>query len=46
VARRLGFDEPSGTTAAPRLLHSFRRHANNVLQAAALATSSVPAQPR
>jgi [protein-PII] uridylyltransferase len=46
VARRLGFDEPRGTTAAPRLLHIFRRHADNVLQAAALATGSVPAQPR
>ncbi len=41
VARRLGF----GTTAAPRLLHLFRRHAHNVLHAAALAPS-VPAQPR
>ncbi|WP_172841977.1 DUF294 nucleotidyltransferase-like domain-containing protein [Bradyrhizobium lablabi] len=46
VARRLGFDEPRGTTAAPSLLHIFRRHAHNVLQAAALATRSVPAQPR
>jgi [protein-PII] uridylyltransferase len=46
VARRLGFDKPRGTTAAPRLLHIFRRHAHNVLQAAALATGSVPAQPR
>jgi [protein-PII] uridylyltransferase len=46
VARRLGFDEPSGTTAAPRPLHIFRRHAHNVLRAAALATGSVPAQPR
>jgi [protein-PII] uridylyltransferase len=46
VARRLGFDEPRGTAAAPRLLHNFRRHAHNVLQAAALATGSVPAQPR
>jgi [protein-PII] uridylyltransferase len=45
VARRLGIDEPRGTTA-PRLLHIFRRHADNVLQAAALATGSVPAQPR
>ena len=42
VARRLGFDEARGTTAAPRLLHLFRRHAHNVLQAAA----SVPAQPQ
>jgi [protein-PII] uridylyltransferase len=42
LARRLGFDEPRGTTAAPRLLHLFRRHAHNVLKAAA----SVPAQPR
>jgi [protein-PII] uridylyltransferase len=46
VARRLGFVEPRGTTAAPRLLHIFRRHADSVLQAAALATGSVPAQPR
>jgi [protein-PII] uridylyltransferase len=46
VARRLGFDEPRGTPAAPRLLHIFRRHAHNVRQAAALATGSVPAQPR
>jgi len=46
VARRLGFDEPRGTIAAPRLLHILRRHAHNVLQAAALATGSVPAQPR
>jgi [protein-PII] uridylyltransferase len=46
VARRLGFDEPRGTTAAPRLLHIFRRHAHNVLQTAALATGSVPSQLR
>jgi [protein-PII] uridylyltransferase len=46
VARRLGFDEPRGTTAAPCLLHIFRRHAHNVLQAAVLATRSIPAQPR
>jgi [protein-PII] uridylyltransferase len=46
VARRLGFDAPRGTTASPRLLHIFRRHAHNVLQAAALATRSIPAQPR
>ena len=46
VARRLGFDEPRGATAAPRLLHIFRRHAHNVLQAAALATGSVPARSR
>jgi [protein-PII] uridylyltransferase len=46
VARRLGFDEPRGTTAAPRLLHIFRHHADNVLRAVALATGSVPAQPR
>ncbi|MEA2809719.1 MAG: [protein-PII] uridylyltransferase [Rhodospirillaceae bacterium] len=46
VARRLGFDEPRGTTAAPPLLHIFRRHAHNVLQAAALATASIPAQLR
>ena len=46
VARRLGFDEPRRTTEAPRLLHIFRRHAHNVLQAAALATASIPAQPR
>ena len=46
VARRLGFDEPRRTTEAPRLLHIFRRHAHNVLQAAALATHSVPDQFR
>jgi [protein-PII] uridylyltransferase len=46
VAHRLGFDEPRGTTAAPCLLHIFRRHAHNVLQAAARATRSVSAQPR
>jgi [protein-PII] uridylyltransferase len=46
VSRRLGFDEPRGTTAAPCLLHIFRRHAHNVLHAAALATRSFPAQPR
>ena len=46
VARRLGLDEPRGTTAAPRLLHLFRRHAHNVLEAAALAKGSIPAQPR
>jgi [protein-PII] uridylyltransferase len=46
VARRIGFDEPHGINAAPRLLHLFRRHAHNVLQAAALATGSIPAQPR
>jgi [protein-PII] uridylyltransferase len=46
VARRLGFDEPRGATAAPRLLHIFRRHTHNVLQTAALATGSVPSQPR
>jgi [protein-PII] uridylyltransferase len=46
VARRLGFDEPRGTTAAPRLLHIFRRHAHNVLRTAALATGSVPSQLR
>jgi [protein-PII] uridylyltransferase len=46
VARRLGLDEPRGTNAAPRLLHLFRLHAHNVLQAAALATGSVPAQHR
>jgi [protein-PII] uridylyltransferase len=44
VARRLGFDEPRGTSAAPRLLRLFRRHAHNVLRAAALAMESVPAQ--
>jgi [protein-PII] uridylyltransferase len=44
VARRLGFDEPRETTGAPRLLHLFRRHAHNVLQAAGLATASGPAQ--
>lgn len=42
VARRLGFDEPRGTTAASRLLRLFRRHAHNVLQA----TASLPTQPR
>jgi [protein-PII] uridylyltransferase len=46
VARRLGFDEPRRTAAAPRLLQVFRGHAQNVLQAAALATGSVPARPR
>jgi hypothetical protein len=46
VARRLGFDEPSGTSSAPRLLRLFRRHAHNVLRAAALTTESVSAQPQ
>jgi [protein-PII] uridylyltransferase len=46
IARRLGFNEVCETTAAPRLLHLFRRHAQNVLEAAALATASVPAQPQ
>jgi [protein-PII] uridylyltransferase len=46
VARRLGFDEPRRATAAPCLLHIFHRHAHNVLQAAALATRSIPVQPR
>jgi [protein-PII] uridylyltransferase len=46
VARRLGFDEPRRAAAAPRLLQVFRGHAQNVLQAAALATGSVPARPR
>jgi [protein-PII] uridylyltransferase len=46
VARRLGFDEPRRATATPCLMHIFRRHAHNVLQAAALATRSIPAQPR
>jgi [protein-PII] uridylyltransferase len=46
VARRLGFDEPRRATAAPRLMRIFRRHTHNVLQAAALATRSIPAQPR
>jgi len=46
VTRRRGFDEPRGTTAALPLRHIFRRHAHNVLQAAALATGSIPAQPR
>jgi hypothetical protein len=40
VARQLGFEEPRGATAAPRLLQLFRHHAHDVLQAAA----SVPAQ--
>jgi [protein-PII] uridylyltransferase len=46
VARRLGFDEPCETAAAPRLLHIFRQHADNVLHATALATGSVPAPSR
>ena len=46
VARRLGFNEPYGRTAAPCRLHIFHRHAHNVLQAAALATGSIPTQPR
>jgi [protein-PII] uridylyltransferase len=40
VARRLGFDEPRGATAASGLMNLFRRHAHNVLQAAARATTS------
>ena len=46
IARRLGFGEPYGTNPALRLLHVFRRHAQNVLRAAALATGSIPTQPR
>jgi [protein-PII] uridylyltransferase len=46
VARRLGFDEPLGTTSAARLLQIFRRHVHIVVQAVALATASVPAQPQ
>jgi [protein-PII] uridylyltransferase len=38
VARRLGFDGPRRTTAL-RMLQLFRRHTNNVLQAATLATA-------
>jgi [protein-PII] uridylyltransferase len=38
VARRLGCDEPRGTTAAAALLPIFRRHAHTVLQAAASGT--------
>lgn len=43
VARRLGFDEPRGATAASRLMQLFHGHAHNVLQAAARATTSVAA---
>jgi UTP:GlnB (protein PII) uridylyltransferase len=46
VARRLGFSDSPGMTAAPHLLQHFRRHANNVIQAAALATNSAPAELR
>jgi [protein-PII] uridylyltransferase len=46
VARRLGFSDSPGTTAASRLLQHFRRHANHVIQAAALATTSAPAKLR
>jgi [protein-PII] uridylyltransferase len=42
VARRLGFGGSPG--AAARLLHHFRGHAHNVVQAAALPAASVPAQ--
>lgn len=45
VARRLGLDERHGTNAS-RLLHLFRHHAHNVLQAAALAKGSISAQPQ
>jgi [protein-PII] uridylyltransferase len=38
VARRLGFSDAPGAAAAPRLLHNFRCHANNVIQAATLRT--------
>jgi [protein-PII] uridylyltransferase len=41
VARRLGFGGSPGTAA--RLLHHFRGHAHNVVQAATLAAASVPA---
>jgi [protein-PII] uridylyltransferase len=40
VARRMGFSESPGTAAAG-LLHLFRRHAHNVIQAATLAAASV-----
>jgi [protein-PII] uridylyltransferase len=46
VARRVGFSDSPGTTAASRLLQHFHRHANNVIQAAALATTSAPAKFR
>jgi [protein-PII] uridylyltransferase len=46
VARRLGLNDSPGTTPATRLLQHFRRHANNVIHAAALATASVPEEPR
>jgi [protein-PII] uridylyltransferase len=46
VARRLGLDEPRGATGASHLMQLFRRHAHNVLQAAAHATTSVATQPR
>jgi [protein-PII] uridylyltransferase len=46
VARRLGLDEPCGATAASPLLNLFRRHANNVLEAAACATASIPLSPQ
>jgi [protein-PII] uridylyltransferase len=42
VARRLGLDEPRGTNAVPRLLHLFRLHAHNVLQAAGCARGNQP----
>jgi hypothetical protein len=37
---RMGFSESPGTAAA-RLLHLFRRHAHNVIQAATLAAAAV-----
>jgi [protein-PII] uridylyltransferase len=43
VARRLGLDEPRGTTATPHLLHLFHHHARNVIHAAGLATASASA---
>ena len=46
VASRMGFSEHLGTAAAAGLLHLFRRHAHNVIQAATLAAASVPAQPQ
>ncbi len=46
VARRLGVDDPRGASPASRLLHLFRHHARNVLEAGALATDSGSARPR
>jgi [protein-PII] uridylyltransferase len=43
VARRLGFNEACGATAASRLMQLFHCHAHNVLHAAARATTSVAA---